>query len=126
MAQDGRGRLHMTDNEQIVADLVWSEVEKPEGTIFTIAHNVFDDKYRVNCFVRVWRGLEGDLPGQAIGWSGMVKYDRDSHTMTILRQTGQTDHKGLLKNPPKKSGDTHTFTAREESTENGANFSLRK
>lgn len=124
MAQDGRGKLHMNENEQIVADLIWSQVEKPSGTLFTVAHNVFDDKYRVNCFVRKWAGLENDLPGQAIGFSAMVKYNRDTHTLTVLRQTGDADYKGLLKDAVAKSGN-HTFTAREEVQE-GATFSLRK
>jgi len=124
MAQDGRGRLHMTENEQIVADLIWSKADKPEGALFTIAHNVFDDKYRVNCFVRKWAGTEGDLPGQAIGFSAMVTYTRDTHELRILRQTGDSDSKQLLKDSVAKSG-THTFMAREEE-DHGANFSLKK
>jgi len=124
MAQDGRGRLHMSENEQIVADLIWSQAEKPSGTLFTIAHNVFDDKYRVNCFVRKWAGMENDLPGQAIGFSAMVAYNRDTHTLRILRQTGDVDYKGVLKDAVSKEG-SHTFTARAEEN-HGANFSLKK
>lgn len=125
MAQEGRGRLHMSDNEQIVADLIWSQVDKPDNHIFTIAHNVFEDRYRVNAFCRTWMGEDKDLPGQVIGYSALVRYDVDSHEMTIMGQTGDIDHKAMLKDSVAKSG-VHTFTAREESSENGANFSLKK
>jgi hypothetical protein len=125
MAQDGRGRLHMTDNEQIVSDLIWSQVDKPENHIFTIAHNVFEDRYRVNAFCRTWMGEDRDLPGQVIGYSALVRYDAGSHEMTIMGQTGDVDHKQMLKDSVAKSG-VHTFTAREETTADEANFSLKK
>ena len=125
MAQDGRGRLHMSDNEQIVADLIWSQVDKPDNHIFTIAHNVFDNRYRVNAFCRTWMGEDKDLPGQVIGYSALVQYDPQAHELTVISQTGDVDCKTLLKDAVAKTGN-HTFTAREESSENGANFSLKK
>jgi len=125
MAQDGRGRLHMTDNEQIVADLVWSQVDKPENHIFTIAHNVHDDHYRVNAFVRTWVGEDGDLEGRKIAYSCKATYCPDSHNLNIIHQTGDKDAKQFLKDSIAKSG-VHTFTAREETVGDGANFSLKK
>ena len=125
MAQEGRGRLHMSDNEQIVADLIWSQVEKPENHIFTIAHNVFEDRYRINAFCRTWMGEDKDLPGQVIGYSALARYDVDKHELTIMGQTGDVDNKTMLKDAVAKSG-VHTFTAREETTKDGANFSLKK
>ena len=125
MAQEGRGRLHMTDKEQIVADLIWTHAEKPADHLFTIAHNVYDDHYRVNAFSRVWRGEDGDLAGQVISYTCKATYCPDSHDLKILHQTGDKDAKQFLKDSVKKTG-THTFTAREETTKDGANFSLKK
>lgn len=125
MAQDGRGTLHMSDNEQIVADLIWSQADKPENHLFTVAHNVFDDRYRINAFGRVWMGEDKDLPGQKIEYSALVTYDKASHEMTFINQTGDKDYKGMLKDAVAKSG-THTFMAREEEAKDGANFSLKK
>ena len=116
---------HMTENEQIVADLVWSQCEKPSGVLFTVAHNVYDDHYRVNAFVRTWMGMDGDLPGQTVGFSCKAVYDRESHDLKILNKTGQVDYKGLIKDAVAKSGE-HVFTAREEEAKDGANFSLKK
>lgn len=114
----------MTNKEQIVADLIWSKIDKPENHLFTVAHNVFEDRYRVNAFCRTWMGCDKDLPGQVIGYSALVRYDADGHELTIMGQTGDTDCKALLKDSIAKSG-VHTFTSGEE-VDNGANFSLKK
>ena len=124
MAQDGRGRLHMTDREQIVADLIWTQVDKPEDHLFTIAHNVYDNHFRINAFSRVWRGEDGDLAGQVISYTCKATYDADSHTLEILHQTVDKDAKQFLKDSVKKTG-THTFTAKESNVD-GPTFSLKK
>lgn len=124
MAQDGRGKIGMSDNEQIVADLIWSHVEKPENHLFTKAHNVYDNRYRINAFGRVWMGEDGDLEGQKIEYSALVQYDRETHKLGFINQTGDVDYKGLLKDAVAKSG-VHTFTSKEE-TVDGPNFSLKK
>jgi hypothetical protein len=115
--------MEMTSKEQIVADLIWSKVEKPENHIFTKAHNVFEDRYRVNSFSRVWMGEDKDLAGQKISYSALVRYDSETHELTIMGQTGDVSNKSLLKDAVAKSGD-HTFTSKE--TDHGNNFSLKK
>ena len=117
--------MDMTNNEQIVADLIWSKVDKPENHLFTVAHNVFENRYRVNAFGRVWMGEDGDLAGQKIEYSALVQYDADSHKLSIMGQTGDVDCKSMLKDSVAKSG-VHTFTAREETIQDGSNFSLKK
>ena len=124
MAQEGRGRLHMSELEQRVSDLIWSQVEKPADHLFTVAHNTQDDQYRINAFSRVWRGEDGDLAGQVIAYSAKVRYCPDSHNLEIMHQTGDKDAKQFLKDSVAKTG-THTFTAKESNVE-GPNFSLKK
>lgn len=119
-----RAGHNMTENEQIVADLIWSKVDKPTDHMFTVSHNVFEDRYRVNAFSRVWMGEDKDLAGQKISYSALVRYNKDNHQLDIMGQSGDIDSKTFIKDSVAKSGD-HTFTAREE-TETGNNFSLKK
>ena len=66
-----------------VCDAVLDEVGKPDNYLFCRAMNVFDDRYRVNIYTRVWRGEDKNLEGMSISQSYFVKYS-DKGTLTIV------------------------------------------
>ena len=69
-----------------VCDAVIEKVGKPDNDLFCKAMNVFDDRYRVNVYTRVWRGEDKDLEGMSISQSYFVKYS-DKGVLTIVSQS---------------------------------------
>jgi len=55
---------------------------KPDNYLFCKAMNVFDDRYRVNIYTRVYRG-EDKLESMSISKSYFVKYS-DKGTLTVV------------------------------------------
>lgn len=72
----------LTESKE-VCDAVINKVGKPDGYLFCKAMNVFDDRYRVNIYTRVWRGEDKDLEGMSISQSYFVKYS-DKGDLTIV------------------------------------------
>lgn len=73
----------LTESKE-VCDAVLNKVGKPDSYLFCKAMNVFDDRYRVNIYTRVYRDSGSDiLESMSISHSYFVKYS-DKGDLTIL------------------------------------------
>ena len=70
----------MKENDY-VGKMVLEQVGKPSGYLFNKALNVYDNKYRVNIYTRVYRG-EDKMESMSISQSYFVRLD--NNTVTIL------------------------------------------
>ncbi len=62
-------------------DFIFNYVEKPSDYIFCKAHNVFDDKWRVNIYSK--RYVEG-IEGKYISNSYFVKFNTENNVVTFV------------------------------------------
>jgi uncharacterized protein YycO len=61
-----------TEVDGKICDLLISMVGKPKNFKFCKASNTYDNRYRIDMYIKVYKG---DLEGQAIGWSCSAKLE---------------------------------------------------
>lgn len=72
-----------TEVDGKVCDLLISMVGKPDNFKFCKASNTYDNRYRIDMYVKVFKN---DLEGQVIGWSCSAKLESKNK----LRITSQS------------------------------------
>ena len=69
------------DNSYAVCDLLFKQVERPEKFEMCRAINVYDNKYRINVYIRIWYEI-WQLEKKRITHSYFAKLDGDKLEIT--------------------------------------------
>lgn len=60
------------ENDGLICDLLFKQIQKPKDVLTCRAINVYDNKYRINVYVK---SIVNDIDSQRIGYSCFAKLE---------------------------------------------------
>lgn len=79
------------ENDGLICDLLFKQIQKPKDVLTCRAINVYDNKYRINVYVKA---IINNIDSQRIGYSCFAKLD--DKKLSIVSETAQPSGKLAL------------------------------
>jgi hypothetical protein len=86
-----RPETKLIENDGLICDLLFKQIQKPKDVISCRAINVYDNKYRINVYVKA---MIHNIDSQRIGYSCFARLE--DKKLSIVSETPQASGKIAL------------------------------